>query len=101
MSCDVVMDTIELRADEIDLVGAWVTLDGVALADPVTRRIEELIAHKLERVASAEAGWTTLYRDPRDGRYWEHTYPHCAWHGGGPPRLTAVSAADVVSRYGV
>jgi hypothetical protein len=64
-----------LRLDESDLVGQWVAVDGAALADPVTRRIEQLVAEVQEHIAVTDDGWSSLYRDPCDGRYWERTYP--------------------------
>ena len=36
---------IDLQPNETDLIGAWVSVNGVVMADPVTRRIEALVAH--------------------------------------------------------
>jgi hypothetical protein len=92
---------LPLRPDEVDLVGQWLAIDGAVVADPITRRIEALVARALNRVAVTDGGWSTLYRDPRDGRYWEHTYPQSWMHGGGPPRLTFLTKDDVAARYGL
>jgi hypothetical protein len=53
----------------------------------------------LDHVATCDAGWTKLFIDKIDGRYWELTHPHGDWHGGGPPTLTCVSESYVRSKY--
>jgi hypothetical protein len=88
-----------LRGTETELVGSWVSIDGQTLADPVSRRIEALVADALVRCGSADGGWSTLYRDPRDGRYWELTYPSSERHGGGPPTLTCVAIEVARRKY--
>ena len=65
------------------------------------RRIHELTGGELTRIASAENGWSTLYRDPSDGRHWELTYPLSHMHGGGPPRLAVISLEEARAKYGV
>ena len=62
-------------------------------------RIAWLTATALTRIAQSADGWDTLYRDPADGRYWEHTYPQSELHGGGPPRLACVALDAVRSKY--
>jgi hypothetical protein len=47
------------------------------------------------------SAWETLYRDPNDGRYWERTYPHSDWHGGGPPCLTKITFDAAKEKYKV
>ena len=64
-------------------------------------RIHQLIQHLLHFVAATDGGWSRLYRDTADGRYWELTYPRSELHGGGPPLLTVLSAEDVRARYDV
>jgi immunity protein 27 of polymorphic toxin system len=88
-----------LRPDETDLVGRWEAHDGQVVADAVCRRIEALTKHHLQRVAVSADGWDTLYRDPGDGRHWELTYPDSGLHGGGPPRLTYLSAEGARQKY--
>ena len=88
-----------LRPDETELVGSWVMIDRQMTADPVTRRIEALTLQGLEQVA--DGGWTKLYRDPIDGRYWELTYPRGEMHGGGPPALTLLTLDMARQRYGI
>ena len=59
--------------------------------DPVDERIFWLVSRKLTPVGTTDGGWIQLYRDPRDGRYWELTFPRGSLHGGGPRRLVNVS----------
>ena len=35
------------------------------------------------------------------GRYWERTYPHSDWHGGGPPCLTNITFDAAKEKYKV
>jgi hypothetical protein len=88
-----------LSPSEVLLEGNWVRgADGV-VADATAQRIESLLADALEKVAESADGWRTLYRDLRDGRFWELTYPRKEWHGGGPPRLSCVSADYAKEEY--
>jgi hypothetical protein len=90
---------MNLRPDETLLVGNWIEVNGAVDGDDTCKRIEQLIRGYLEQVATTDAGWTRLLVDRNDGRYWELTYPHGDWHGGGPPTLTHVSADYVRSKY--
>jgi len=90
---------MRLEAEESDLIGQWIVVDGGVVCDEASRRIEWLIRENLEKIAGG--GWETLYRDREDGRYWELTYPHSEWHGGGPPRLTNLSADQARVKYDV
>ncbi|WP_226946839.1 Imm27 family immunity protein [Rhizorhabdus phycosphaerae] len=69
------------------------------VADAICDRIYWLVHTQLEAVAAREAGWTTLYRDPRDGRLWEHSYPKSEMHGGGPPMLQFIDETAFTDRY--
>jgi hypothetical protein len=64
-------------------------------------RIQRLLTQHLQRMAASEDGWSVLYFDPQDGRYWELTFPHSAMHGGGPARLDVISATLVPEKYGL
>jgi hypothetical protein len=44
-------------------------------ADATAVRIEQLIAEHLVRVADRVDGWTTLFQDPTDDRFWETLLP--------------------------
>ena len=90
----------ELAPDEVDLRGDWVVQkDRSVVADATDKRIDWLIAEKLERIANDSSGWETLYRDPRDGRLWELTYPRGEMHGGGPRRLHVLSREEAAAKY--
>jgi hypothetical protein len=89
----------DLAPDESTLRGSWVEVGAQLKADPVCDRIEWLVKSRLQRVAADASGWDTLYRDPRDGRLWELTYPRGEMHGGGPPTLAVVAQDEARRRY--
>jgi hypothetical protein len=93
--------TQALGDDETDLTGQWVVQDGQVIADETCKRIEELIKNSLQKVAISKdyGAWETLYRDPKDGRYWEKTYPQGHMHGGGPPKLRVLSVEQAKAKY--
>lgn len=91
----------DLAPDEHLLVGGWTERDGGRTLDEVDRRILWLVSRRLTPLAVAEGGWRQLYLDPRDGRFWELTFPHGSLHGGGPRRLECVVALVAGDRYGV
>ena len=47
-------------------------------------RIQQLIRDELVKIARDLTGWRVLYRDPKDGRLWQLSYPQSEMHGGGP-----------------
>lgn len=78
--------------------GRWVFAKGKMVADEAALRIDDLTASYFEFVAGID-GWNLLYRDPRDGRLWEQTYPQSELHGGGPPKLAVVTLDEARTRY--
>ena len=90
---------MELQPNETVLTGDWLTEGGRIVADDVCGRIEWLVESRLERLAADASGWDTLYRDPRDGRLWERTYPRSEMHGGGPPQLRVISPDAAAAKY--
>ena len=88
-----------LQSSETALVGRWIQRDGQVVADETSERIEWLVKNKLRRVAQSTDGWTVLYQDPADERFWELTYPESGSHGGGPPTVHAIAAVDARARY--
>ena len=90
----------DLRPEESDLVGRWLARGDRVEADAVAERIERLVAGHLQPLGAADGGWSRLYRDPRDGRLWEYTYPESHLHGGGPPRLRLLAPEDARAKYG-
>jgi len=91
--------TRELVPHEALLVGQWISKNGKTIEDEISERITWLIRNSLKRMATDATGWDTLYKDPRDGRLWELTYPHSEMHGGGPPLLRALSLEDARAKY--
>jgi hypothetical protein len=89
----------DLQPGESDLIGQWLDLGSRIEGDAMTARIQWLIAERLERLSDDSGGWEVLYRDPRDGRLWELTYPHGQMHGGGPPRLHLLSPEQASAKY--
>jgi hypothetical protein len=89
----------ELRSDETRLVGTWKVQDGRLQADDVARRINSLVANVLRKRAASPDGWTVLYQDPGDGRFWELTYPQSEMDGGGPPELREIASQEVAKKY--
>ena len=69
--------------------------------DEVDQRIFWLVSRRLTLLTVADGGWRQLYRDPRDGRLWELSFPHGSLHGGGPRRLEAITSAVASAIYGV
>lgn len=91
---------VKLRPEETELIGHWTDTTDYTVRDPTSDRINNLISEYLREIAQRDGGWTVLYKDPSDGRYWELTYPESAYHGGGPPRLTNLTPEQVRERYG-
>ncbi len=89
----------DLKPTEDDLVGAWVVEGAQVHGDASCLRIEWLIRERLEPLGRDETGWNTLFRDARDGRLWELTYPQSDLHGGGPPRLSAIDSQAAEAKY--
>jgi hypothetical protein len=104
-----VTDYPELGPDEHQLTGAWSDAQRDAqrdaqsgvLGDDVDRRIFWLVRHSLRPRASANGGWDQLFQDPRDGRYWQLTFPQGSLFGGGPRQLTLLSPSEASAKYGV
>jgi hypothetical protein len=90
---------IGLGSNETQLVGQWIAVGQQVEGDGACNRIEALIRGHLRKVSTKENGWTHLYIDPNDGRFWELTYPHGDWHGGGPPTLTCVTQDEAQRLY--
>ena len=90
---------MKIRADETSIAGRWIIVGGSVIADQSSRRIDDLIDHYLVEVDRSDDGWSVLYKDPDDGRFWELTYPESTSHGGGPAHLVVVSANIAKARY--
>lgn len=86
---------------ETELVGKWVDENGKVIGDETCQRINELTNGGLELIQDhpRHGGWSRLYQDRSDGRFWELSYPQSHMHGGGPPTLRCLSTAEVQSEY--
>ena len=89
---------MHLRPEERELYG-FTAADEWDLA--TQSRIQQLVSQHLQRLGTADGGWSFLFRDPKDGRYWELTYPRSEMHGGGPARLTEVTQETAQERYDI
>ena len=69
------------------------------IGDVACDRVHHLTDDYLIKIGKDWSGWETLYQDPRDGRYWERTYPRGEMHGGGPPALMNLSGDDAKNKY--
>lgn len=86
----------ELKSAETELVGMWLDVGVKVTGDAVTDRVEWLTAERLEKLAENSAVLAELYRDSRDGRFWEKVLPFV----GGPPTLRCISLATAVAKFG-
>ena len=62
-------------------------------------RIASLTKSHFKKLATRESGWTILYLDPSDGRYWELSHPQSELHGGGPPLLMQLDSTEARRLY--
>ena len=82
-----------LSPEETELEGEWVAGPDGRMRDETFERIEWLIAHELERVASDARETEVLYRDPADGRYWEKSRRFGGLTEDSPPVLRRLDEA--------
>lgn len=87
----------ELGPDERELVGMWLDLGMKVTGDAVSDRVDWLTETRLEKLAGKEAELAELYRDPRDGRFWEKLLPF----PGGPPTLRLIEPEAASNKYGI
>jgi Immunity protein 27 len=93
---------MKINPEETELIGKWVVENGQVCADDTCERIKGLISQHFRKIAISKqwGAWETLFQDPEDGRYWEQTYPHGGWQGGGPPALKFLSREQAKAKYG-
>lgn len=91
----------DIRPHETDLIGQWLDTGNRVEGDAVCARIQWLITERLEPLATSPTGPESWFRDRRDGRLWELTYPWGHLPGGGPPRLTRITPEVARARYGI
>jgi len=90
-----------ISPEEVEIIGSWVMVNGRMTEDDTSQRISSLVKTELQQVATSKDGWEKLYRDPRDGRLWELTYPQSEMQGGGPPALLLISPEKAQEKYGI
>lgn len=86
----------DLKTEETELVGMWLDLGVKVTGDAVSDRVEWLTAERLEKLAENPAELAELYRDRRDGRFWEKILPF----SGGPPTLRCIDSTAAAGRFG-
>lgn len=89
-----------LTSSETILKGKWIVSGSRVVADDISLRIEFLITNVLVHIATDDDGWMVLYKDMKDNRYWELSYPDSGEHGGGAPMLRYLDGDEVNCRYG-
>ena len=89
-----------INANESEIRGCWVESSDGVTKDANTERIETLIRDYLREVKRDASGWDLLYIDPKDGRFWELSYPDSSLNAGGPPLLKHLSREHVREKYG-
>jgi len=80
---------------ETYIVGKWLFDGNKMTADANCKRIEELTTSYFLKVKSSPDGWSVIFQDPLDLRYWELSYPQSEMQGGGPPMLSLVDDSVV------
>ncbi len=90
-----------IRQDETKIIGHWVEVEGRVIGDERCERIKLLTNKYLKKIgfSSESGGWNTLFPEPLDKRFWERTYLHSDWHGGGPPTLISISQDEAKAKY--
>lgn len=89
----------ELKDFEDILIGNWIFKNGEVIADDTSERIDYLTQNILKKIASSEDGWSILYIDLNDSRYWEKIYSNSDLHGGGAPTLKCISKQEAILKY--
>jgi hypothetical protein len=88
-----------IASDETEIIGNWIFRDGRMIGDERCERVHRLTKDYLVKIGSDSTGWDTLFRDPRDNRFWERIYLQSYMHGGGPPSLRCISEAEAATKY--
>ena len=65
---------MRIEPSETEIVGEWILVEDRVVATEACARIQRLVTSHLRRLGDADGGWSTLFRDPNDDRFWE------PWH---------------------
>lgn len=87
----------KLEANEVLLKGESAL--GKLHPGETTKRIRYLQKNILKKVSDCDGGWTILYLDESDGRYWELFYSEYNEHNAGPPSLKNISEEEAKKKY--
>lgn len=90
---------MKILPNERKIVGHWIIEDGKLVADVNAKRIDALVTGTLKELGRSADGWSILYLDEGDGRYWELSYAESELHGGGPPLLEVLSSDIANEKY--
>jgi hypothetical protein len=92
---------MEIDSEEIEIVGEWIERSyGDVVGNESCQRIAWLVKYSLKEIAVNGDNWEALYQNPKDGAYWEMSYPSSYMHGGGPPKLSKLSGSLAKEKYG-
>lgn len=91
---------MHLQPQETVLLGAWAKNEsGKLQKDATFRRITWLILNELQQIQRLDSN-LTLYKDPRDGRYWEKTFPEKDPSQDFTPQLKSITKNQAIEKYG-
>ena len=88
-----------IKPNEVEIIGRWILDNGKVVENDAAKRIHALIKNYLVKVGNTGDGWTELYLDKSDARYWELCYPEGHLQGGGPPCLKNITSDDAILKY--
>lgn len=89
-----------LKSGETVLLGGWVRNEsGKLQKDEVFKRITWLLLNQLQQIRCLNSDFT-LYKDPRDGRYWEKTFPEKDPSQDFTPQLKLITKNQAIEKYG-
>jgi len=92
---------MKLKSNEFELIGNWIYQENEVIEDETAKRVHNLKENYLIKIATDISGWEVLYQDPNDKRYWELTYLHSEYHGGGAPSLININVQLAKKKYGI
>ena len=89
-----------IQPEETKIFGQWITEHGQLVANASAKRIDYLVENELQELGRTQDGWSVLYVDTADGRFWQLSYPDSGEHGGGAPCLEVLTRDAARDRFG-
>ena len=86
--------------DEVRLTSRRYPMDGCMALDDTGKRMERLMQHYLVRLGAGPKDRGVLFRDPKDGRFWELLSPAAEPHGFTLPELVCLAPVQAREKYG-